>query len=114
MIRLALLVITGCVAAIVLARWLPGGRIIALVASSVLIYLASLVAWWFALYFQVVPLGRLLAQLHMYGANHPAFALGFFGPPAVPAVVFLVVQVRRGPRTAARESRGGQRRDFRE
>lgn len=80
MIQLALLVVTVCVAAMVFARWLPGGRLIALAAANVLIYLVGMVAWWSALYSQAVPLGRLLAQLDMHGPNHPAFTAGFFWP----------------------------------
>lgn len=91
----ALVILTAlCLIGIMFGRLIPGGQWLGLIGGAVLLYLASLIAWWFALYFQLVPLDRALARLNIYRTEGALGALIYFGPPLLPVVAFLLVYAR--------------------
>jgi len=81
-----LILVTFCVLAIVLGRALPRGRGLVGIGATVLIFLMALIAWWFALYFQLVPIDRWLAAWGIYRIEGTLGALIFLGPPVVTAL----------------------------
>jgi hypothetical protein len=55
--------------------------------------------WWFALYFQAIPVYRALAALNVQRTEGVLGAITFFGPPMVPAATVLVIAfIRIRPR----------------
>ena len=104
MTSLLAIVTTLALAAIVLGWLLPGSRWLATIGGCVLFYLAGLIAWWFAVYFQVVPVDRILAMFNIDRAGG-AMASLFFGPPLLPAAAFLILRARYSqPRPQASQS----------
>ena len=55
------------------------------VAVSILVGLTSLIGWWFALMFQLIPLDRILGT----GVNATVGAAIFFGPPVIVTVIAM-------------------------
>ena len=92
MIPILILVIVLCLTGIMLGRRLPGGRVIAIFATGVLSYLVSLIGWWLALYLQIVPLDRILAQhFNVYRAGGAPFLIAVFVPPLLPVAFLLLL-----------------------
>ena len=91
---LLILVTVLCVTGILLGRFLPGGRWLALVAGTVLICLASLMAWWYVVYVRIVTFDRILAAFS-HEARHTVFAVLYIGPPLLPPAAFLLYYARR-------------------
>jgi hypothetical protein len=86
---LLLLATSLCVISLVLGWQFPRVRWVGVIAGSVVLYLVSLMAWWWALYFHVVPMDRILAPF----ANPTRDMLDgplFLVPPLLPPAVFLL------------------------
>jgi hypothetical protein len=69
---------------------------VGVIAGSVVLYLVSLMAWWWALYFQVVPMDRILAPFTHPTRDMldgPLFLVLPLGPPAV-FLFFLALRSR--------------------
>jgi hypothetical protein len=95
MILLLLLVTSLCVIGIVLGWQFPRVRWVAVIAGSVLLYLVSLMAWWWALYFQVVSIDRILAPFTR-PTRDMLDGLVFLVPPLLlPAILVLFLARRR-------------------
>jgi hypothetical protein len=94
LILLLLLVTSLCVMGIALGWQFPRIRRATVIAGAVLLYLASLMAWWWALYFQVVSIDRILAPF-----THPTRdmldGLVFLVPPLVPPALFVLFLTHR-------------------
>jgi hypothetical protein len=76
-------------------------RTVALLAGAVLIYLAGLIAWWLAMFLQLVRLNETLARFNIYRLDGALGLLVYFGPPLLPMVAFLVLSRRHPPRNGA-------------
>ena len=99
---LLLLMLVACSAiAILFGRSVPRGRWLVLIGATIIVFLTTLIAWWFALYFQVVPIHRALADLGVYRTEGALGALIFFGPPVVATLVLVIVASRRKRGTRA-------------
>jgi uncharacterized membrane protein YqjE len=86
---LLLLATSLCVIGLVLGWQFPRVRWVGVIAGSVVLYLVSLMAWWWALYFQVVPMDRILAPFTHPTRNVLDGPL-FLVPPLLPPAVFLL------------------------
>ena len=95
MLLILVLFAVVCIAAIVAGRAAPSVRWVGVAGAVAAIYLVSLIAWWIALYFQIVPLDRTLAALKVYRTEGLLGGLIFFGPPAIPAAASLAIAVTR-------------------
>ena len=69
-------------------------RWVAFAAGSVLIYSVALIAWWFAMLFEIVEVDQWLARFGVYRSEGPAGVWIFFAPPVVPVLLFLWAYLR--------------------
>ena len=95
MILLILLVTSLCAIGIWLGWQFPRVPWVALIAGCVLLYLASLMAWWWALYFQVVSMDRILAPF-THSTRDMLDGPLYLVPPLLPPAVFFLFLVLRG------------------
>jgi hypothetical protein len=95
MIQILLIFTAVCIVAVLAGRAAPGARWLGVTAAVAIVYLVSLIVWWYALYFQVVPVYRTLAALNVYRTEGLLGALIFFGPPILPTAGLLVIAFRR-------------------
>jgi ammonia channel protein AmtB len=91
MILVLLLFTAACIVALVAGGATPGARWLSTTAAVAIVYVVSLIVWWYALYFQVIPVYRALAALNVHRTEGVLGALIFFGPPMVPAATVLVI-----------------------
>ena len=82
-----------CILVIVGARFARPLRMLACVASTVLVAFVALIVWWGLLYFQIVSIDSAFLQSSRSSAW--LGTLVFFGPPVAVAVVLAVLQARR-------------------
>jgi hypothetical protein len=92
---LLIMLVAFCVIAIVLGRAVPHGRWLVVIGATLIVYSIVLIAWWFALYFQLVPVDRTLAALGIYRTEGWPGALIFFGPPLVATLAVVIVASQR-------------------
>ena len=91
MVLVLLMLVAFSVMAILLGRSVPRGRWFALIGATIIVFLTILIAWWFVLYFQLVPIYRALPGLGIYRTEGALGALIFFGPPLVATLVLVIV-----------------------
>ena len=89
-----ILVTVLCLTGILFGRFLPLGRWPGLVAGAVLLYLVGLIAWWYAMYFQIVSIDRFLAPF-TYPVRDTLDGFVYLVPPALPPTAFLLFHARR-------------------
>jgi hypothetical protein len=89
------MLVAFCLIAIVVGRAVPRGRWLVVIGGTVLTFLAVLIAWWYALYFQLVPVYQMLAGMGIYRTEGALGALIFFGPPFVAALTILILASHR-------------------
>jgi hypothetical protein len=93
MIRI-LLIFAVCTLAMLVGRD-PRARWIGTTGAMALIYFVGLVVWWYALFFQIVPVYHWLATLGIYRTEGVLGGLIHLGPPVIPAAAWLAVACRR-------------------
>ena len=103
MILVLLLFTVACVVALVAGRVIPGARWLTTTAVVAIVYIVGLFLWWYALYFQIVPVYRALAALNVYRTEGALGGLIFFGPPIVPAATVIVMAFARRHRHRRRQ-----------
>jgi hypothetical protein len=86
-----LMLVAFCAIAIVLGRAVPRGYWLIVIGGTVLTFLTVLIAWWYALYFQLVPVYRMLAGLGIHRTDGGLGALIFLGPPFVAALTVMIL-----------------------
>jgi hypothetical protein len=94
MVLILLGLVTCCVITIVLGLAVPRTRWLAVIGATVILYLTVLIAWWFALYFQLVPVDRALADVGIYRAEGALGLLIFLGPPLIAALTIVILTLR--------------------
>jgi uncharacterized membrane protein YeaQ/YmgE (transglycosylase-associated protein family) len=94
MALLLTLIVLSCVIGIVAGFRLPGARWAGVISACILLYFGSWIAWWFALYFQVVSLDRILAPFD-YATRDSFDGFVYLVPPLLLPVAFLTYQARR-------------------
>jgi phosphate starvation-inducible membrane PsiE len=82
-----------CLVVILVGLVVPRARLAVIAAGSVLLYLPSLFAWYFLIYFQYVDFGRLIAPYRWTQHGRAVASLWFFGPPLVPSLILLLFSV---------------------
>jgi hypothetical protein len=93
MIHILLIFIAVATLAILVGRD-SSARWIGTTGALVLIYFVGLVVWWYALYFQIVPVYRWLATLGIYRTEGVLGGLIHLGPPVIPAAAWLAIAFR--------------------
>ena len=94
MTLILLIFVTVCALAMVIGRRYPNARWLGVGGIVAMVYFISLMIWWYALYFQIVPVYRALAALKIYRTEGVLGGLIFLGPPLLPAVGVLAAFIR--------------------
>lgn len=87
-------VVLSCLIGIVAGFRIPGARWTGVISVCILLYLGGWIAWWFALYFQVVSLDRILEPFD-YATRDTLDGFVFFVPPFLLPVAVLTYRARR-------------------